>query len=157
MNIDQIETPIGTLRLQFNGQGLHAVTIQRGAHRDSEMPAGTRCRYPQRAVFERYFAGETDALSQLTIVMNGTDFQLRVWRALRRIPPGRTLTYAGLAKKIGNDHAMRAVGTANGRNPLHIVVPCHRVIRSDAKLGGFSAGPDTKRWLLEHEGARFRL
>lgn len=157
MKTDQIETPIGPLRLQYDSSGLHAVTILSGNHKDAAPPAGSRGRFSQREVFRRYFAGDFDALAELVIVMNGTDFQCSVWRALLKIPAGRTQTYAGLAETIGNDRAMRAVGSANGRNPLHIVVPCHRVIRSDKSLGGFSAGLPAKRWLLEHEGAEFAL
>lgn len=156
MMIDEIDTPIGPLRLQFDDAGLHAVTIVRGQHDDAKQETGPRKAYPHRDAFERYFAGDLNALSELEIVMHGTDFQQHVWRTLRTIPPGQTLSYAGLAKKIGNSKAMRAVGAANGRNPLCIVVPCHRVISADGSLGGFSAGLDAKLWLLQHEGAEVR-
>jgi methylated-DNA-[protein]-cysteine S-methyltransferase len=157
MKIDQIDSPVGPLQLQFDSEGLHAVTILGGANERSDRPLYPAGRYPHRNAFRRYFDGDLTALSELTIVMHGTAFQKSVWQALREIPPGDTQTYAGLAKKIGNARAMRAVGSANGRNPLHIVVPCHRVIRSDHTLGGFSAGLEAKRRLLEHEGAEFDL
>jgi methylated-DNA-[protein]-cysteine S-methyltransferase len=88
-------------------------------------------------------------------VTTGTAFQRDVWRALRRIPTGRTLSYGVLATKIGRPAAVRAVGLANGANPIAIVVPCHRVIGADASLTGFGGGIERKRWLLSHEGAAF--
>ena len=149
-----IATPIGPLRLSFDADGLHAVEILRGGSR-GRRSHGNHAN-PYVAAFDRYFSGELDALADLPIVMKGSDFQLRVWRALRGIPPGRTLSYGELARRLGNANASRAVGSANGRNPLCIVVPCHRVISGDGSLGGFSAGLDAKRWLLRHEGAAFR-
>lgn len=86
----------------------------------------------------------------------GTDFQRTVWRALCTIPAGETLSYAGLAERIGRPTAVRAVGLANGSNPVALVVPCHRVIGSDGSLTGYGGGLPRKRWLLEHEGASFR-
>ena len=83
----------------------------------------------------------------------GTEFQREVWAALRTIPPGRTLSYGDLAKKIGRPTAVRAVGAANGANPVSLVVPCHRVIAADGTLGGYGWGLERKRWLLAHEGA----
>jgi methylated-DNA-[protein]-cysteine S-methyltransferase len=154
MKIDQFDSPIGPIRLQFEPGGLTAVTLLRGE--SSADPRGHKGTYPHREAFDRYFAGDLDALSKLPVMMNGTEFQRRVWSALRRIPPGRTLSYKELAQNIGNDNATRAVGSANGRNPLCIVVPCHRVISADGSLGGFSAGLDAKRWLLRHEGVAFR-
>ena len=150
---DEIDTPLGPLQLRFDDAGLHAVTIMRAAPDIAGSDAGPTGRYPQRDAFDRYFKGDLNALAGLRIVMNGTAFQQRVWQALREIPPGATCSYAQLAKKIGNSNATRAVGSANGRNPLCIVVPCHRVISADGSLGGFSAGLDAKRWLLRHEGA----
>lgn len=156
LNIDELDTPLGPLRLQFDDNGLHAVTIVRGLPDDAHTAAGPRKAFPHRKAFERYFAGEVKALEKLKVIMRGTAFQQHVWRELCRIPPGTTLSYAELAANIGNGKAMRAVGSANGRNPLCIVVPCHRVIAADGSLGGFSAGLDAKRWLLRHEGAAFK-
>jgi methylated-DNA-[protein]-cysteine S-methyltransferase len=85
--------------------------------------------------------------------INGTPFQRSVWSALRRIPSGRTLSYGGLATKIGRPAAVRAVGLANGANPIAIVVPCHRVIGADASLTGYGGGLERKRWLLAYESA----
>jgi len=83
----------------------------------------------------------------------GTPFQRAVWAALRRIPPGTTCSYTDLARAVGAPTAVRAVGTANGANPVAVVIPCHRVVRSDGSLGGYGGGLDRKRWLLEHEKA----
>ena len=85
----------------------------------------------------------------------GTDFQREVWAALRKIRPGTTLSYGALAQKLGRPKAVRAVGLANGANPIAIMVPCHRVIGADASLTGYGGGVDRKRWLLIHEGAAF--
>jgi len=101
-----------------------------------------------------YFAGKLDALDELPVATSGTDFQNQVWTALRAIPRGKTLSYGSLAKKIGRPAAVRAVGLANGSNPIAIVVPCHRVIGANASLTGYGGGLERKRWLLDHEAAR---
>jgi methylated-DNA-[protein]-cysteine S-methyltransferase len=99
-----------------------------------------------------YFEGEFDALNAIPTKTNGTDFQERVWRALRDIPPGSTTSYGVLAKRLGAPGASRAVGMANGANPVAVVIPCHRVIGADGSLTGYGGGLDKKRWLLAHEG-----
>jgi len=154
LSFDLIASPIGDVRLRFDAAGLHAVDIFAGS--PTQTPSAGPTPYPQRSAFERYFDGEIDALQSLPIVMHGSEFQRRVWTCLRKIPAGTTLSYARLAEQIGKAGAARAVGSANGRNPLCIVVPCHRVISADGTLGGFSAGLDAKRWLLRHEGATFK-
>jgi methylated-DNA-[protein]-cysteine S-methyltransferase len=103
----------------------------------------------------RYFAGELAALDEQPVELLGTPFQLEVWRALRDIPAGRTWTYAGLAGRIGRPSAVRAVGAANGANPVAVFVPCHRVIAADGTLWGYGGGLERKAWLLRHEGAPF--
>jgi methylated-DNA-[protein]-cysteine S-methyltransferase len=100
-----------------------------------------------------YLAGDLAAVDDIPVEMGGTEFQRRVWRALRRIPPGRTLSYGALARSLGRGAAARAVGAANGRNPVSIVVPCHRLIGGDASLTGYGGGLWRKRWLLRHESA----
>ncbi len=100
-----------------------------------------------------YLAGDLAALEAIPVDPGGTPFQARVWRALRRIPAGSTRSYAQMARKLGQPAALRAVGHANGRNPISIVVPCHRLIGSDGGLTGYGGGIARKRWLLEHEGA----
>lgn len=156
MKIDELDTPIGPVRLRFDDAGLHAVTIVRGQAEQDETAASSQQRYRHIDAFKRYFDGDIEALSTLAVVMQGTEFQKSVWQTLRTIQPGSTLSYSELANRIGNSKAMRAVGSANGRNPLCIVVPCHRVISADGTLGGFSAGLDAKRWLLQHEGVAVR-
>jgi methylated-DNA-[protein]-cysteine S-methyltransferase len=101
-----------------------------------------------------YLNGDVDALAGVATATNGTPFQREVWAALRTIPAGTTLSYGELATKLGRKGASRAVGAANGANPIPIVVPCHRVIGADGSLTGFGSGLDRKRWLLDHE-ARF--
>ena len=105
-----------------------------------------------RAVLSRYFSGECAALESIGVELNGTGFQKKVWQALRRIPSGSTISYAELARRIGEPSAVRAVGAANGANPVALVVPCHRVIGSDGSLTGYGGGLERKRWLLVHEG-----
>ena len=100
-----------------------------------------------------YFEGDLEALEGVAVDTAGTPFQERVWSRLRGIPAGRTLSYAGLATAIGRPSAVRAVAGANGRNPVSVVIPCHRVIASDGGLGGYGGGLARKRWLLAHEGA----
>jgi len=101
----------------------------------------------------RFFAGETTALDAVPVDAGGTDFQAAVWAHLRTIPPGTTTTYGAIADALGSPGAVRAVGAANGRNPISLVLPCHRVIGSDGALRGYAGGVARKRWLLQHEGA----
>lgn len=100
----------------------------------------------------RYVTGEVGALDDVEVDLHGTPFQQRVWEALRAIPVGTTCSYGELAARLGAPGAVRAVGTANGANPTWLVVPCHRVVRSDGSLGGYGGGLDRKAWLLGHEG-----
>jgi methylated-DNA-[protein]-cysteine S-methyltransferase len=104
------------------------------------------------AVLTAYFAGAVAAIASVTVATGGTAFQRRVWQALRVIPPGKTISYGVLAARLGNAAASRAVGLANGQNPIAIVVPCHRVIGANGALTGYGGGLDRKRWLLAHEG-----
>jgi O-6-methylguanine DNA methyltransferase len=105
------------------------------------------------SALERYFAGELDAVSALQVDPGGTPFQANVWRALREIPAGHTRSYRELAVSVGQPAAVRAVAAANGRNPIPIVIPCHRVIGTDGRLVGYGGGLERKAWLLRHEGA----
>ncbi len=105
-----------------------------------------------RATISRYFAGETTRIDDVAVEMNGTAFQKRVWLALRCIPAGSTMSYGEVARRIGSPSAVRAVGTANGANPVALVVPCHRVIGADGTLTGYGGGLERKQWLLAHEG-----
>lgn len=100
----------------------------------------------------RYFAGDLDAINDLPVKTEGTPFQREVWQALREIPTGTTISYGQLAERIGRPAAVRAVGLANGSNPVGLVVPCHRVIGANGSMTGYGGGIERKRWLLEHEG-----
>jgi methylated-DNA-[protein]-cysteine S-methyltransferase len=158
--IDQIEAPIGALTVAQ--RGLRTCLLHFGADGpaiddilERWYPGEPRARRPVadvRAALSRYFAGEITAIDDIPVELNGTDFQKRVWQGLRRIPAGSTLSYAGLARRIGEPAAVRAVGAANGANPVALVVPCHRVIGSDGTLTGYGGGLERKRWLLVHEG-----
>lgn len=108
---------------------------------------------PLRRAVEGYFAGDFAALDRLPVKTAGTVFQREVWSALRTIPTGATTTYGRLAVEIGRPTAVRAVGAANGSNPISLIVPCHRVIGANASLTGYGGGIERKRWLLRHEGA----
>jgi methylated-DNA-[protein]-cysteine S-methyltransferase len=112
-------------------------------------------RAPQtlRDALDRYFTGDIGALDTIPVETGGTPFQREVWAALRAIPAGTTVSYGTLAREIGRPNAVRAVGLANGANPIGIVVPCHRVIGANATLTGYAGGLERKRWLLEHERA----
>jgi methylated-DNA-[protein]-cysteine S-methyltransferase len=103
-----------------------------------------------------YFAGDFSSLDSIEVETSGTAFQRKLWAALRTIAPGTTSTYGALAAQIETPKAVRAVGAANGANPISIVLPCHRVIGSDSRLAGYGGGLNRKRWLLTHEGAAFR-
>jgi methylated-DNA-[protein]-cysteine S-methyltransferase len=105
----------------------------------------------------RYFRGELHAIDELPVKTAGTEFQRGVWHALRTIDCGPTISYAELAARIGRPTAVRAVGLANGSNPVGVVVPCHRVIGSDGSLTGYGGGIERKRWLLRHESKQHRL
>jgi methylated-DNA-[protein]-cysteine S-methyltransferase len=157
---DNVASPVGPLAVAERGGRICLVHF--GGVDDSVAAALERW-YPGEprarrktpvgaAVLHRYFAGDLAALDDASVEMNGTPFQKDVWAALRRIPAGTTISYGELAKRIGRRAAIRAVGTANGANPVAIVVPCHRVIGADGTLTGYGGGLDRKRWLLAHEG-----
>ena len=110
-----------------------------------------RAASPARGALERYFAGELGSLEALAVRTAGTPFQRAVWAALREIPAGATTSYAALARALGRPRAVRAVGAANGANPVSVVVPCHRVVGADGALTGYGGGLHRKRWLLDHE------
>lgn len=103
-----------------------------------------------------YLQGDLAALDDIPVDLEGTAFQRRVWRALRKVPAGRTASYGEIARRIGAPTAVRAVGAANGANPVPLIVPCHRVIGAGGRLTGYGGGLDRKEWLLRHEGASYR-
>lgn len=149
--------PLGRLVLEGDGRALTRVRLpgEKPAAATDDTARRIRDSEPFAAVIaqlDEYFAGRRRKF-ELPLAPSGTPFQLKVWRELRKIPYGKTITYAVLAHRAGNDAACRAVGAANGRNPLPIIVPCHRVIGSDGSLTGFGGGLAAKRKLLELEGA----
>jgi methylated-DNA-[protein]-cysteine S-methyltransferase len=156
----RLQTPIGPLRLAASPEGLVTVLFPIDP-RELPVLEGTA---PARAhlaeagaALEEYFAGRRTRFEGLKLAAQGTEFQRQVWGALSRIPFGETATYAGMARRIGRPSAVRAVGLANGQNPLPIIVPCHRVIGSNGALTGFAGGLPAKKWLLEFEGALPRV
>ena len=145
-----IESPLGPVRLVARGDALTAVDL---APRDpAPAETGTSPVLVEAAAqLAAYFAGERQAFD-LPLAPEGTAFQRTVWDALCTIPYGATWSYGELARAIGRPTASRAVGAANGKNPLWIIVPCHRVIGTSGALTGYAGGLDVKRWLLAHEG-----
>jgi methylated-DNA-[protein]-cysteine S-methyltransferase len=158
--VDAIDSPVG--RLTIAERAGRVCLLHFGADGpdvdrmfDRWYPGEPRTRQPIPAIRDglaRYFAGDVAVLDTMSVELNGTPFQKNVWDALRRIPGGTTISYMELARRIGAPSAIRAVGTANGANPVAVIVPCHRVIGSNGKLTGYGGGLDRKQWLLEHEG-----
>lgn len=151
----ELESPIGTLLITGDGNAITGLHMERQAsrpvigehwHRDDP-----RFR-DAREQLTAYFEGRLHRFD-LPLAGTGTAFQQTVWKALREIPYGETVTYGQLAGRIGNRNASRAVGLANGRNPIGIIVPCHRVIGANGSLTGYAGGIERKQWLLAHERA----
>jgi methylated-DNA-[protein]-cysteine S-methyltransferase len=164
--LDRLHTPIGTALLVTDADGVlraldwedyearmrELLRLQYGAVvlQDARSPKDLR------AALTGYFNGDLARLSTIKWRVAGTPFQHKVWTALPRIPPGTTLSYGALAAKIDRPKAVRAVGHANGANPISVVVPCHRLIGADGSLTGYGGGLERKRWLLKHEGVVLR-
>ena len=161
--VDHFETPIGTMRIICDDLGqLRAVDWD--DHEDRlvrllKVHYGEAAERMRRVAnphglsqeITRYFEGDIGAIDKLPTATNGTEFQCEVWNELRRIPGGTTISYGQLAERIRRPKAVRAVGLANGSNPIGVVVPCHRVIGSNGKLTGYGGGLHRKEWLLRHE------
>lgn len=142
LRVDTVETPIGPVHLALEDDALCALRFGR-------LFDGVPGRTPASERVRAYFDGDLRAFDGLALAPRGTPFQQRVWTLLRRIPAGETRTYGALAAELGTHP--RAVGSANGANPVGIAIPCHRVIGADGKLTGYAWGEDRKRWLLAHE------
>lgn len=143
-----IKTPLGIARLEGDENGLASISVLDGDEKLSDLiPEELEDTVYQ---LQEYFEGTRTQFS-LQLNPQGTDFQKRVWEELQHIPYGKTISYLELSKKLGDIKAIRAVAAANGKNPLWIVVPCHRVIGSDGSLTGYAGGLHRKQWLLEHE------
>jgi methylated-DNA-[protein]-cysteine S-methyltransferase len=162
-HLAEVPTPIGTALLVSDTEGMlraldfadYAARMQRLLrlhYGHVELQPGPLAR-PLRSALARYFDGELTALASIAWRTAGTPFQRKVWQALTHIAPGTTTTYGALAHALGIPKAARAVGLANGSNPVGIVVPCHRVIGADGTLTGYGGGLHRKQWLLRHEGA----
>ena len=164
LQLHQLATPLGTALLITDVQGvLRAVDF---SDYEERMLKLLRLHYvafhlqatavPMQiaGAFTRYFAGDVEALDEVHCGTNGTSFQRRVWQTLRSIPAGSTTTYGEFARSLGLPNAARAVGLANGANPLAIIVPCHRLVGADGSLTGYAGGLHRKQWLLDHERAR---
>jgi methylated-DNA-[protein]-cysteine S-methyltransferase len=165
-SVDRIETPIGPALAVTDSDGAlrafdwedHAerikglLRLQYGAVdlQSARMPRALRL------ALARYFKGDLDALGAIEWRIAGTPFQRKVWMALPTIPAGTTMSYGELAQKLGSPNAMRAVGHANGSNPISVVIPCHRLIATNGALVKYGSGLERKRWLLTHEGVALK-
>lgn len=150
---DRFDTPLGPFVVVWSGTGLRSADFdRRGAAQTKGLKRGGAAN-PYRKAFLEYFAGNLSAFKGLPLDLEGTGFQRSVWNRLLQIPPGTTRSYSDIAQAIGMPFAVRAVGAANGRNPVAIAVPCHRVIGKDGELTGYAGGVKRKAWLLHHENA----
>lgn len=151
----RLDTPLGPMTLAASARGLAGAWFDGQTHHPGVLavPVDTHQRWLREgaAQLSAYFAGRQQAFS-LPLDPAGTPWQQAVWLALRRIAPGRATDYGTLALQLGKPQAARAVGAAVGRNPLSVIVPCHRVLGRDGSLTGYAGGLDRKRWLLRHEG-----
>jgi len=167
--MDLIPTPIGSLMIAADMQGNLRVALftedeavvsrQLHLHYGNTGFSAVQTRNPHglSATISRYFAGELATIDTIPTATGGTPFQLDVWHQLRSIPCGTTFSYGELARRIGRPTAVRAVGAANGDNPIAVIVPCHRVVGSNGSLTGYGGGLERKRWLLDHEKRPTRL
>jgi methylated-DNA-[protein]-cysteine S-methyltransferase len=168
--IDRVESPIGTMLVFHDSEErLRALDfhdyeprmrrlfrLHWGQEGSDFVVKNRKTPLAIREALAAYFAGDLTAIEGVSVTTAGTSFQREVWAALRKIRPGTTLSYGALAQQLGRPTSVRAVGLANGANPVAIVVPCHRVIGADASLTGYGGGIERKKWLLTHEGATFR-
>jgi len=146
--VSYLESPIGYLRILSNGKAIKEIKFM-----DSDGPEDPDVHTESaRTQLREYFEGLRDSF-QLELEPEGTEFERSVWKELLEIPNGKTCSYGDIAGGIGDAKASQAVGRANGKNPIAIVIPCHRVIGADKKLTGYAGGLERKEWLLKHEGA----
>jgi methylated-DNA-[protein]-cysteine S-methyltransferase len=159
-----LDTPLGTMLIFATASGVCLTTFREAAEAEAELArrfggdgaivfAPAADPHGACTALRDYLGGALDALDDVPVDLGGTPFQREVWARLRRIRAGKTSTYGRLAAEMGRPTAMRAVGAANGQNPVGVIVPCHRVIASDGKLQGYASGLERKRWLLVHERA----
>lgn len=160
VHVGRVETPVGPLLVASDAAGLRAVRFADAEGDAGALAAGLAASLgaelasgvPEAcAALRAYVEGDLAAIDGLPVAPVGTPFQHRVWRVLRGIPAGTTTTYGEIARGLGSPGSSRAVGLANGANPIAVVIPCHRVVAGDGTLHGYAAGLDRKRWLLDHE------
>jgi methylated-DNA-[protein]-cysteine S-methyltransferase len=159
----QVSSPVGRVIAVAKGSSLAALVFEdhwpaelarlQRRFGDIEFPRSVPGGFPAKlaASLRAYVEGDISALDALPVDVDGTPFQMRVWKALRTIPAGETISYRELATRAGAPAAVRAAGSANGKNPVSLAIPCHRVIHADGSIGGYGGGIERKRWLLEHE------
>ena len=162
-SLDRLASPVGEVLLVVDGEGAvrafdftdYEARMRKLLARHYGEVTLTEGRAPEavRAAIAAYFGGDARALDGLKVKTGGTGFQRAVWAALRTIPAGETWSYGQLASAIGKPSAVRAVGLANGANPVGVIVPCHRVVGANGTLTGYAGGLERKRWLLAHEAA----
>lgn len=146
--VSYFETPIGFLRILSNGSGITSIKFM-----DFDGPEDPDIHTESaKTQLKEYFEGTRDRFD-LKLEPEGTDFEQKVWTQLHNIPHGTTTSYGKIASHLGDKNFSQAVGSANGKNPIAVVIPCHRVIGSDNKLVGYAGGMERKEWLLKHEGA----
>ncbi len=158
--LSEVQSPIGTLYVVEGDTGVcalgfeddRATTLAGLRTRFGTAPRAVEHPTPGARSLQAYLDGDLDALDNVRVDTHGTPFQQRVWAALRTVRRGRTATYGQIAQALGQPTATRAVGLANARNPVAIVVPCHRIVGANGTLTGYAGGLDRKRWLLRHEG-----
>jgi len=153
----RVDSPVGPLTLAATDKGLSFLLFDEPVHYDTELdlPVDPAQRWLAQALVELcdYWGGRCPARFKVPLDLQGTAFQRAVWRALLDVPPGHTSTYGAIARQVGAPQASRAAGAAIGRNPVAIIVPCHRIVGSDGSLTGFAGGLKRKEQLLQHEGA----
>lgn len=163
IEISEIDSPLGEIRIATYDGALCALAFadswdRTGVVLDRRFPGSPRRTVNEdgvgvAAALSRYFDGDLDALATVPVDLAGTPFQQKVWEQLAAVRPGDTVSYAEVAARVGSPRAVRAVGTASGANPVCLVIPCHRMLRSNGELGGYGGRPERKAWLLDHEGA----
>ena len=148
-----VDSPVGKLRLSASQKGLIAIDVKAKYSKDATKPDGRAQEIlaESRKQLAQYFAGDRKKFD-IPLDLRGTPFQVKAWKTLTRIPYGKTISYGEQAKAMRNSKAFRAVGSANGKNPIPIIIPCHRVIASNGGLGGYSLGLKMKRQLMKLEG-----
>lgn len=152
MALTQLETPLKTLLIEGDDKKVTKISFSDNPVEKEESKALPAELKKAKLQLQQYFAGERKEFD-FKINPQGTEFQKKVWKELQNIPFGTTISYLELAKRLGDEKVVRAAASANGKNPLSIVVPCHRVIGSDGSLTGYASGLWRKEWLLKHEGA----